>query len=138
MAKCLNLLMYVMLVSLPLNLCPALMGLKTRGSTGLFPLGHFAGVLLMAAAVSSIIVICCGALMRHVRKERLQSVITYSQVALTMVFAMGYQVIPRIVGGTANPAGWNGPEWLSFFPPAWFASASLVVQGKATIESLQL
>lgn len=121
-AKCINLLNYILLISVPLNVPPALMGIACRGAGWQYPLGHMLAVLLMAATVASTVILFYGMLMRYVRKERLQSVITYSQIALTIVFVFGYQIVPRVMQTYKFGEQWHGPWWLHLFPPAWFAS----------------
>jgi hypothetical protein len=131
-AKCLNLLNYILLIAIPLNLAPAFMGMACRGGGYIYPVMHLLVTLLIACCVGACVVLCYGVLMRYVRKERLQSVITWSQIAITILFVFGYQVVPRVMSTWKLGQSWDGPWWLHLYPPAWFASLVPLSSGQFT------
>jgi len=61
--------------------------------------------------------------MRLANPERLRDIITWVQIALSVVVIGGYQILPRLIGMERLKAlTLDDRPWVYLFPPAWFAA----------------
>ncbi len=110
------------------------------GSTGergslLFAPVHLLSTCMAALFCSGSVVLLYQLCLRWFGRERLDNIMTTTQVILMVVMVVGSQMVQFIIpalGSLANPAGkW----WLFFLPPAWFAGLDEVLTGRAGISS---
>jgi ABC-2 type transport system permease protein len=137
-AKVVNLFLFTLVLAVPANLFPAISGVWTTGSNPLFIAAHAVTASLVALFATAIVVTSYGLLMRFVSKERFDSIITYSQVTLVLLFMFGFQILPRVLGAdtiTFEP----GFQWYYLlYPPAWFSGITLLLIGSFESSSFLL
>ncbi|HEX8088375.1 MAG TPA: hypothetical protein VF762_05950, partial [Blastocatellia bacterium] len=137
-AKVLNLLLFTLLLAASANLFPAVMGVWASGSSPLFIFAHALSASLVALFATAIVVTSYGLLMRYASKERFDSIVTYSQVALVLFFMFGFQILPRVLG-TDNISFAPGFHWYyMLYPPAWFSGITLLLIGSFELTSVAL
>src|SRR5262245_50325319 len=117
-ARVTNVLFYVTLVGLSLNLPPAIMGIAVGGLR--FPL-VFLPVAFLADYVATGAVLAVQAfLLRVLDRERFKDVLAYVQGTLGLLVFVSYQFVP----GLSRPLAGNladAPRWMLALPPGWFA-----------------
>jgi hypothetical protein len=137
-AKVLNLFLFTLLLAASANLFPAIMGIWAVGSSPLFPFAHALSASLVALFATAIVVTSYGLLMRYASKERFDNIVTYSQVALVLIFMFGFQILPRVFG-TDNISFAPGFQWYYLlYPPAWFSGVTLLLIGSFEVSSFVL
>lgn len=137
-AKVLNLFLFTLLLAASANLFPAIAGIWAVGSSPLFPLAHALSASLVALFATAIIVTSYGLLMRYASKERFDNIVTYSQVALVLVFMFGFQILPRVFGAD-DISFVPGFRWYHLlYPPAWFSGITLLLIGSFELSSFLL
>jgi ABC-2 type transport system permease protein len=128
--KLANLFLFTLLLAASANVLPAIMGIFSRSSNVVFVIAHSVSTVLVALFATTIVVLSYGILIRMVSKERLDSVVAYSQMALTLVFMLSYQVIPRLID-IQHPREHLSLQWYHFvYPPAWFSGIAMLLIGK--------
>src|SRR5262249_21941602 len=95
-----NLLFYVGLFTLALNLLPAAVGTFMKGSRAYYPLVHLAAVFLATIFVTGLLAAVYGALLKLFDPERFKDLITYCQIFLSFFVFLSYQIIPRWLSHT--------------------------------------
>ncbi|EJP6474106.1 ABC transporter permease [Clostridium botulinum] len=61
--------------------------------------------------------------------EKLKDIINYFQIALSIVLALGYQIIPRVFDITSANMNFEIKWWSYLLPPVWFAAPySLIIE----------
>jgi hypothetical protein len=117
-ARVTNVLFYVTLVGLSLNLPPAILGIAVGGLR--FPL-VFLPVAFLADYVATGAVLAVQALLlRLLDRERFKDVLAYVQGALGLLVFASYQFVPAL----SRPLSGNlpdAPKWMLALPPGWFA-----------------
>ncbi len=128
-ARALGLVSLALVLGLALNLVPAVTGAFARGSRPWFPLGHLVVLPVVAAFAAGTVVFVYAALARLVSRRTFDAVVSWTQVALSVLLIVSYQVVPRLMDrlegfrlDAAHPA-------LLLAPPTWFAALSMVVLG---------
>ncbi|HXG94701.1 MAG TPA: hypothetical protein VNN73_20330 [Blastocatellia bacterium] len=137
-AKAMNLFLFTLLLSAAANLFPALAGILAGGSNPLFVLGHAVAASLVALMATAIVVVSYGLLMRHVSRERFDGIITFSQIALVLVFTFGFQILPRVFGDNRMPFAPGFHWYYLLYPPAWFSGVAMILIGKIEPGTLAL
>jgi hypothetical protein len=62
-------------------------------------------------------------ILRFSNEEKIKDIVSYFQIGMTVFFALGYQLIPRLLEFTNLTASFE-PRWYSFLlPPVWMAMA---------------
>jgi ABC-2 type transport system permease protein len=89
---------------------------------GVFPLmfgvALLAGVGLIVGIVSAVYLLG----MRYINEQRLRDIVLYAQIAMTIIVASGYQLMPRIVGAyPLHEIALADRSWLYGYPPLWLA-----------------
>jgi ABC-2 type transport system permease protein len=125
-----NLMFYILILGLSLNIGPALLGLVCDDARDYFPLVYLAVAQLANIFVAAAVVAVYGLLMRFLNYERLKDIIAYCQILFAFVFFLGYQLIPRLLlsqnGAHVHSFSHN---WAVFLPPTWFANMIQLAQG---------
>lgn len=61
--------------------------------------------------------------------EKLKDIINYFQIVLSVVLALGYQIIPRVFDFTGVNVNFKIKWWSYLVPPVWFgAPYSLIIE----------
>jgi hypothetical protein len=131
-AKTLNLFLFALLLAAAVNLFPTIFGIWALGSSPLFIFAHLVSAFLVSVFATMLVVTSYGLLMRYVDKEKFNNIIAYAQTALTIVFILSYQLLPRLMDRfELNFAEASGKYfyYLLFYPPAWFSGLTLVLMG---------
>jgi hypothetical protein len=115
-----------------LNLAGLLVGLTTGGGV-LFFLIHICSLVLEAIFCASCVVLLYQLCLRWFGRERLEGLMTTSQVVVSVVLVMSGQILPRFMFRadhvvTMSQASW----WIAFLPPAWFAGMDDAVAGSSS------
>jgi len=137
-AKVLNLFLFTALLAAAANLFPAIFGSWAVGANLLFIPAHALAALLDALLATALIVTSYGILMRMVSRERFDSIISYSQIILVLVFMFGFQIMPRVMDVQVMQLARGFRWYYLLFPPAWFAGVTLVLIGKPQLYGLAL
>ena len=137
-AKVANLFMFTLLLASAANLFPALAGTLTTGSNGFFVLAHAVAASLVALLGASIVVVSYGLLLRYVSRERFDSIVTYSQVTLVLVFIFSFQILPRVMGSETMVFAPGFHWYYLVYPPAWFSGVAMLLIGKVDAGTIAL
>lgn len=129
LAKSLGMVTLAMALGLAINLLPMFTGLATRGATWWLPLANLVTLVLLVTLCAAIVVFVYALLSRLVSRRVFDTVASWSQVVVTAVLIISYQMVPRLMDrmqglriDAANPL-------LLFLPPAWFAALTQVLIG---------
>jgi ABC-2 type transport system permease protein len=132
LAKSLGMISLTLVLGLAINLFPMFAGLATRGARWWFPLAHLVTLVLLVLFCSAVVVFVYALLARLVSRRTFDTVASWSQVVVTAVLIVSYQIVPRLMDrmqgfriDAANPL-------LLFLPPTWFASVTQVLLGADT------
>lgn len=130
-AKALNLLFFSMLLAVASNIFPALFGIATGRATLLFIPAHILSAVIVAMFATAVVVVSHSLLIRYLSKERFDNLIAYCQVGITVLFFLGYQLLPSVIDtyrlGTASRFPW----YFLIYPPVWFSGITLLIIGEA-------
>ncbi len=117
-----NLLFYVLVLGLSLNLGPAILGIFCDDSLWYFPLVYLGVSVVANLFVAAAVVAIYGLLMRWLNYERLKDVLAYCQIVFSFIFFLGYQLIPRLfLRSSGSHVEIVSHTWGYLFPPTWFA-----------------
>jgi hypothetical protein len=123
-AKCLNFLRLALQLTLALNLFPALGTLLAEDSRAWSPLAHLVAAGLQAGLAVALVVFAYLVLVRVAGRERFDSWSSWIQVAMSVTFFMGYQLLvalPEQLGALhISPAS----PLLLAIPPGWAAAVT--------------
>ena len=129
LAKTLNLLGFATLLALALNLFPLFFGIAARGSAPWFPLVHLLSVTLNAAFCAGGVVFVHALVIRIVSREKFDSIATWSQIGMSVLFFVGYQLMPRLLERLVAVDLHGVMPYFFLWPPAWFAGLDAVLAG---------
>lgn len=97
---------------------------------------HLLTLGLEALFVVSAVVLAFHLCLRFFGRERLNSLITTSQVVIAMAAMLGGQLVPRLIS-QSDVGNWTSSPWLRVLPPSWFGALdTLVVSLSPTPELL--
>ncbi len=119
--KCSNLLFYTLLIDLALTLMPALVGWTLSGAPWQFPFVYMACSVMSGVFVAAGVAAVYGLLLQRINYERFKDLLAWCQVLFTLVFFLGYQLIPRLLGRAQGFHLDHLPWAVAALPPAWFA-----------------
>jgi hypothetical protein len=94
-----------------------------KAETGwLFPFAHMASTAMEALFCTSCVVVIYQLCLRWIGRERLDGLMTTTQVFFTIAIVVGGQVVPRLMFRadgtmTITAHAW----WMGLLPPGWFA-----------------
>jgi len=130
LARSLSLLLLALILGLAINLVPMFTGLAVTGAKPWFPLTHLVTLLLLVPFCAAVIVFAYGVMARFVSRRTFDTVASWTQVGVTAMLVMAYQLVPRLMDRmqgfhieAANPL-------LLALPPTWFAALSQVMTGE--------
>jgi len=112
------------------NLVGCLAGAMGRGGSWLFPLAHALSTTLEAVFCTSSVVLVYQLCLGWFGRERLEGLMTTTQVLFTIVTVMAAQLVPRLVMHPHAISGVGiGAGWIVLLPPAWFAGLDDALAG---------
>jgi hypothetical protein len=119
-ARLVHIVLYVLLIVFALTLFSALAVAVRYGGLALL---LFLGLTVQAALVSvSITMLLYLLIIRFTSEERLKDLISYVQIGMSLLFTVGYQIIPRVVDFSDLGTGPASVQpWHYAAPPAWLA-----------------
>lgn len=114
------------------NLVGLFVGTMGDGGTWVFIPAHLLSTGISAIFCAGGVVLLYQICLRWFGQERLDSLMTMTQVVLMIVLVAGSQMVPHIMRGMKDSAsGFVGEWWIFLLPPAWFASIDQVLSGTA-------
>lgn len=129
-AKALNLVFFSLLLTIASNLFPALLGMATQRSNLLFIPAHLLSAIIVALFATAIVVVSHSLFIRYLSRERFDNLIAYCQVGLTVLFFLGYQLLPRLLERYEAITRFRFQWSFLFYPPVWFTGITLLFIGK--------
>lgn len=120
-ARMVNLLGYVLLMTIALNLFPAIIGLGLRDSGWMYLPAYTVVAFLGNLAVVSLLLLLYTTLMSGRPGDAIREVLAWTQTILIMVAFYGGQAIFRDQQDRLEMAAYNLPTWIMYLPPAWLA-----------------
>jgi len=106
--------------------------------TGTINYHHLFGVVFLGTLVSSVCLVVCAvnlfylAVLRFADQDKLRDIVVYVQIALSVVFFGGYQLLPRLMDMTKlDTLHIDDRWWIYVFPPAWLAGPIDLLAGHA-------
>lgn len=114
-----------------LNLAGLVVGVYASDGSVLFPLVHIVSTTLEALFCTGCIVLTYQLCLRWFGREKLDALMTMSQVVIAVAAVAAGQILPRLVIRFSNlvrfsPHTW----WMALFPPGWFAGMDDAVAGE--------
>jgi hypothetical protein len=129
LAKTLNLIAFTLILATALNLFPTFFGLAIGGARPWFPVVHLFSMAVLCIFCAAAVVCVYGIIIKFLDREKFDNFAAWSQVAMSILFIGGYQVVPRLLrrfeGLTLKPYA----KYLFPLPPAWFAGFDSAVAG---------
>lgn len=127
LGKTLHLYAFGLVLALSVNAVPIVLAAWVKGARPWFFLAHLLAVALQMAFTCAAVVFVYGVVARLVGRQRFETVATWAQVGMSVVFVLGMQLAPQVVSrfeGAALPSA-----VLSFTPPGWFAALGASLGG---------
>lgn len=129
LAKTINLIVFTLILAMALNLFPTFFGLAIGGARPWFPVIHLLSMIVLCVFCAAAVVCVYGIIIKFLDREKFDNFAAWSQVAMSILFIGGYQVVPRLLqrfeGFTLKPYA----QYLFPLPPAWFAGLDSSVAG---------
>lgn len=112
------------------NLAGFFMGVWAGNGGWLFPLAHAASTALEALFCAGVVVMGYQLCLRWFGRERLDGLMTTAQVLFAIVFILGTQVAPQMVGRLHGRLALQSDTWwINLLPSAWFAGLDDALAG---------
>src|SRR6185295_8371922 len=128
-AKTLNLIAFTLVLATALNLFPTFFGLYIRGAAPWFPVIHLLSMTGLCVFCASAVVCVYGLVIKFLDREKFDNFAAWSQVAMSIMFIGGYQVVPRLLQRFEGLSLRPYARYLFPLPPAWFAGFDSSVAG---------
>jgi len=120
-------------LAVALNLAGLVVGLTTGGGV-LFFLVHLCSLTLEAIFCASCVVLLYQLCLRWFGRERLEGLMTMSQVVVSVALVMSGQILPRVMFHAGNFLDLSHVSWwIALLPPAWFAGMDDAVAGSGSL-----
>ena len=119
-AKTTHICIYLMGLSLSLNLIPLVIGTLKYGA--LFFVIFSVECILAVLLVISLTALLYTLVLKFFDGEKLKDIINYFQILLAFVFAIGYQLAVRVFDATNMNIVYVPKFWHALIPSMWFAS----------------
>jgi ABC-2 type transport system permease protein len=112
------------------NLAGFFMGVWAGNGGWLFPLAHAASTALEALFCAGVVVMGYQLCLRWFGRERLDGLMTTAQVLFAIVFILGTQVAPQMIGRFHGRLALQSDTWwINLLPSAWFAGLDDALAG---------
>ena len=119
-AKTTHICIYLMGLSLSLNLIPLVIGTIKYGA--LFFVIFIIENILVVFIVIALTALLYTLVLKFFDGEKLKDMINYFQILLAFVFAFGYQLVIRVFNVTNMNSAYVPKFWHALLPSMWFAS----------------
>jgi hypothetical protein len=118
------------------NLVGLFVGLASPDGTWRFPFVHAVSTALEALFCTGSVILLYQLCLRWFGRERLDGLMTTTQVLVSVAAVAGSQILPRVMfrygqGLIVNESTW----WVGLLPPAWFAGFDDALAGNSTSAS---
>jgi hypothetical protein len=120
-ARLTNLLGYVLLMTVALNLFPAITGLGLRDTGWMYLPAYALAALFGNLMVVALILLLYTTLMSGRPGDGVREVLSWTQTILIMIAFYGGQMIFRDSQDRLELAAYHLPGWIKYLPPAWLA-----------------
>ncbi|HEX8920733.1 MAG TPA: hypothetical protein VF766_04615 [Pyrinomonadaceae bacterium] len=120
-ARMTNLLGYVLLMTVALNLFPAIIGLGLRDTGWAYLPAYTAAAFLGNLAVVGCLLLLYTTWMSGRPNDSVREVLAWTQTILIMIAFYGGQMVFRDSQDRLEMAAYNLPDWVMYLPPAWLA-----------------
>ncbi|MBB3130743.1 hypothetical protein FHS19_005462 [Paenibacillus rhizosphaerae] len=120
MAKAIHIMIYLFFITGSLTAAPLAGALFRYGI--LFFLVFVLEICLMDLLIVAITALLYWLVLRFFDGEKLKDIINYVQISLTMVMAVGYQLLARVFNLVDLQIGYEAHWWHVFLFPVWFAA----------------
>ena len=120
-ARLLNLLGYVLLVMISMNVFPAIVGLGHAETGWLYFPAYVAAALSGNLLVAGAVVLVYSWVLGGRPAEGARQLLAWTQVALILLFFYGGQAVFRDSGNRLEMAAYHMPAWAVNTPPGWLA-----------------
>jgi hypothetical protein len=120
-ARMTNLLGYVLLMTVALNLFPAIIGLGLRDAGWMYLPAYVASAFLGNMAVVGFLLLLYTTVISGRPNDAVREVLAWTQTILIMVAFYGGQAVFRDSQDRFEMAAYNLPDWIMYLPPAWLA-----------------
>jgi hypothetical protein len=137
-AKVSVLLQVALWVSGAFNLTGLIVGSIDEQGSWLYLPTHAASTVLEALFCTGSIVLIYQLCLRWLGRERLEGIMTATQVVATLSFVLAGQILPRALAGLARMHIDSNSWGVLLLPPAWFAGLDDAIAGKHASASWEL
>jgi hypothetical protein len=132
LAKSLGLVLLALMLGLAVNLVPMFTGLAANGARPWFPLAHLVSLLLLVVFSAAVVVFVYGLMARFVSRRTFDAIASWSQVGVTVVLIITYQLVPRLMDRMQGFRLDAAHPLLLVLPPTWFAALTQLMMGTDT------
>lgn len=132
LAKTINLIAFTLILAGALNLFPMFFGLATSGAQVWFPVIHLISMVVLCVFCAAAVICTYGLVIRFLDREKFDNFAAWSQVALSVLFIGGYQIVPRLFERFTGLSFTPYAQYLFPLPPAWFAGIDAFVAGDSS------
>lgn len=121
------------------NLAGLVGGVFTRDGSWLFPVVHVFSTTLSALFCAGSVVLIYQLCLRWFGREKLDGLMTTTQVLVVIVAMAGSQILPRMMAKMGDKMAEAATSWwVALLPPAWFAAMDDAVAGSGSAGSWML
>lgn len=131
-ARALGLIALALVLGLALNVIPMVTGLFARGSRPWFPIAHLVTLPIMAVFCAGTVVFVYALLARLVSRRAFDAIASWTQVGLSVVLIVSYQLLPRLMDRLGTFRLDSAHPLMLALPPTWFASMTMTMIGVDT------
>ena len=121
-ARLVNLLGYALVMTVALNVFPAIVGLGLRDTSWAFLPAYSTAALLGNLFVVAALIVIYAAVVKGAPGDSARDTLAWLQIVLIMVFFYGGQAVFRDPASRLEMVAYHPPEWTLWTPPAWLAS----------------
>jgi ABC-2 type transport system permease protein len=122
-----------------LNLAGMFGGVFTRDGNWGFPLAHAVSTVLEALFCTGVVILVYQLCLRWFGRERLDGLMTLSQIVVSVAFVMAGEVLPRLIFRQNVTIRFDLKTWwIALLPPAWFAGLDDALVGTHAMGSWAL
>ncbi len=136
LAKTINLVGFTLVLATALNLFPTFFGLAIRGTRPWFPAVHLLSMIVLCVFCAAAVVCVYGIIIKFLDREKFDNFAAWSQVAMSVLFIGGYQIVPRLLQRFDSLSFTPYAKYLFPLPPAWFAGFDSAIAGDLSYGAL--
>jgi hypothetical protein len=123
-------------IALAINLVGFFVGVASKNGHWLFPVVHFASLVLEALFATACVVIVYQLCLRWFGRERLEGIMTTAQVVISVTAVLGGQIVPRLMTRVDETSITLTETWWTILvPPAWFVGFDDALAGSGSLQS---